>query len=178
MLKDSHAIAGPDAPAQVLPKRHGASKTARARTVLDRPPQAQGWNTTDEDEIALRLWRGRTEFTALEALEPKQAIFGTFRIRSESGSNYEVEIRSLASATNSCGCIDHRVNGLGTCKHIEGVLAVLRRQNAAAFDTAVAAGNPRVEFFLDCRAAARPALAWPASGASMRAARATGFAPS
>ena len=171
MLKDSHAMAGPDAPAQEASKRHGASKTARARAVLDRPPQAQGWSTTDEDEIALRRWRGRTEITATEALEPKQPIFGTFRIRSESGSRYEVEIRALASATNSCGCIDHRVNGLGTCKHIEGVLAVLQRQIAATFDEAVGAGSARVEIFLDRREAARPALAWPVSGASLRAAR-------
>ena len=105
MLKDSHAIAGPDALAQVPPKRHGASKTAPARAVIDRPPQAQGWNTTDEDEIALRRWRGRTEITALEVLEPKQPIFGTYRIRvvpearfaATRGRKYEVEIRSLAS---------------------------------------------------------------------------------
>jgi superfamily II DNA or RNA helicase len=171
MLKDSHAMAGPDAPAQEASKRHGASKKARVRAVLDRQPQAQGWSTTDEDEVALRRWRGRTEIAALEALEPKQPIFGTFRIRSESGSRYEVEIRALASATNSCGCIDHRVNGLGTCKHIEGVLAVLRRQDAATFDEAVGAGSARVEIFLDRREAARPALAWPVSGASLRAAR-------
>ena len=161
-------MAGQDAPAQEPSKQRGAGKTARARAVIDRPPQAQGWNTTDEEEIALRRWRGRTEVTALEALEPKQAIFGTFRIRSESGSSYEIEIRSLDQHINSCGCIDHRVNGLGTCKHIEGVLAVLRRQDAAAFDVvsktrlrhdAIGAGSARVEIFLDRREAARPALA-------------------
>ncbi len=69
----------------------------------------------------LRRWRGRTEIVAIEALEPEQPIFGTFRVRSGSGSSYDVEIRSLDGLTNSCGCIDHRVNGLGTCKHIEGV---------------------------------------------------------
>ena len=33
-----------------------------------------------------------------------------------SGSSivYDVEIRDLAGRTNSCGCIDHRVGGLGT----------------------------------------------------------------
>ena len=97
-----------------------------AWAVLERAPQSQGWNTTDEEEIALRNWRGRTDITTLEVVEPKQPIFGTFRIKSESSSIYEVEIRSLNARLNSCGCIDHRVNGLGTCKHIEGVLAVLR----------------------------------------------------
>lgn len=185
MLKDSHAVAGPDALAQDSSKLLPTGKTTRARAVLDRPPQPLGWNTTDEDEIALRRWRGRTEITTLEALEPKQEIFGTFRVRSESGGSYEIEIRSLDQRINSCGCIDHRVNGLGTCKHIEGILAVLRRQDAAAFDVvsktrlrhdAVGAGGARVEIFLDRRAAARPALAWPVSGArvsgaSLRAAR-------
>ncbi|HEY6257463.1 MAG TPA: hypothetical protein VIY51_16895, partial [Xanthobacteraceae bacterium] len=49
------------------------------------------------------------------------------RTRSGSGGAYEVEIRTLDGFGNSCGCIDHRVNGLGTCKHIEGVLAARRQ---------------------------------------------------
>ena len=166
-------MAGHDAPAQEPSKRRGAGKKARARAVLDRPPPAQGWDTTDEDEIALRRWRGRTEITAIEALEPKHPIFGTFRIRSESGSSYEVEIRSLDQHINSCGCIDHRVNGLGTCKHIEGVLAALRRQDARAFDAAAAAGNARAEIFLDRRDAVRPIVVWPGARGPRRS-RATG----
>src|SRR5438552_8784939 len=153
MLRDSHAIAGQDAPAQDSSRPRGASKKARARAVLDRPPQPQGWNTTDEEEIALRRWRGRMEIGAIEALEPRQPVFGTFRVRSESGSIYEVEIRSLDSATNSCGCIDFSVNGLGTCKHVEGAVAALRRQGVAAFDAAAGAGSARVEIFLDRRGA-------------------------
>jgi superfamily II DNA or RNA helicase len=171
MLKDSHAMAGHDAPAQEQSKRRRASRKARARAVLDRAPPAQGWKTTDADELELRRWRGRTEVSAIEALEPKHPIFGTFRIRSESGNSYEVEIRSLDQHTNSCGCIDHRVNGLGTCKHIEGALAALRRQDAQAFDAAVGAGSARMEIFLDSRTMARPALARPASGEIKPAAR-------
>ncbi len=67
----------------------------KARAVLDRPPPLQGWRTTDDDEIALRRWRGRTEIVAIEALEPKQPFFGTFRVQSGSGGFYEVEIRDL-----------------------------------------------------------------------------------
>ena len=66
----------------------------------------QGWRTTDEDEIALRRWRGRTDIVAIEALEPEHAFFGTFRAQSGSGNSYEVEIRSLDAPRNSCGCID------------------------------------------------------------------------
>ncbi len=140
-------------------KRRAAGK---ARAVLDRPPPLQGWRTTDDDEIALRRWRGRTEIIAIEALEPKQPYFGAFRVRSGSGTFYEVEIRDLDGFGNSCGCIDHRANGLGTCKHIEGVLAALRQRGARAFREAAARGSPRVEVFLDRRGAATPALMWPA----------------
>ncbi len=133
----------------------------KARTVLDRPPPLQGWRTTDDDEIALRRWRGRTEIIAIEALEPKQPYFGTFRVQSGSGGFYEVEIRDLNGFSNSCGCIDHRANGLGTCKHIEGVLAALRQRNAKAFREAAAQGSQRVEVFLDRRGVATPVLTWP-----------------
>ena len=74
--------------------KNGRRHARKARAVLDRPV-VQGWRTTDEDEIALRRWRGRTEIVAIEALEPEQPFFGTFRAQSGSGGFYEVEIRSL-----------------------------------------------------------------------------------
>jgi superfamily II DNA or RNA helicase len=145
--------------------RSGAARkrgtTLMARTVLDRPPPLQGWRTTDEEEVALRRWRGRTEIVAIQALEPKQPFFGTFRVQSGSGFFYEVEIRDLDHFSNSCGCIDHRANGLGTCKHIEGVFAALRQRSARAFREAAARGSPRVEVFLDRRGDASPKLMWP-----------------
>ena len=73
--------------------KSGRRHARKARAVLDRPPPLQGWRTTDEDEIALRRWRGRTEIVAIEALEPKHPFFGTFRVQSGSGGFYEVEIR-------------------------------------------------------------------------------------
>src|SRR6202163_4025549 len=133
------------------PAKKPARRKGRAKAVLDRPPAAEGWRTTDADEIALRRWRGSTEITAIEALESEHPIFGTFRTRSGTGGSYEVEIRNLDGSGNSCGCIDHRVNGLGTCKHIEGVLAALRRRGVRAFRAAAAAGGSRVEIFLDRR---------------------------
>ena len=145
-----------------------AAKPARASKATERPPQVQGWATTDENEIALRRWRGRTEIDVIEALEPKQPLFGTFRVSSDSGGVYEVEIRELDGRINSCGCIDHRVNGLGACKHIEGVLALLQRQHTAAFGKANASGSPRVEIYLDRRQTPRPAIAWPDAGGGPR----------
>jgi SNF2-related domain/Helicase conserved C-terminal domain len=154
------------------PTKKPARRKGRARAVLDRPPAAEGWRTSDAEEIALRRWRGSTEIVAIEALEGEHPIFGTFRSRSETGGSYEVEIRSLEAFSNSCGCIDHRVNGLGTCKHIEGVLAALRRRAVKAFRAAAAAGSARVEVFLDRRDEPHPALAWPAaSGRDVEAVR-------
>ena len=132
--------------------------------MLDRPPPLLGWRTTDEDEVALRRWRGRTEIVAIEALESKQPFFGTFRVQSGSGGFYEVEIRDLDGFSNSCGCIDHRANGLGTCKHIEGVLTALRQRSTRAFREAAACRSPRTEVFLDRRGAATPTLIWPSAG--------------
>ncbi len=88
-------------------------------------------------------------------------IFGTFRTWSGSGTVYEVEIRSLDGLENACGCIDHRVNGLGTCKHIEGVLAGLRRRGIRAFRQATAEGSQRVEVFLRRDSTPTPVLSWP-----------------
>lgn len=142
----------------------GARKGWRARTVLEQPAASRGWDTSDEHEIELRRWRGRTEITTVEAMEPGHPIFGTFRTRSESGTVYEVEIRSLDGLENTCGCIDHRVNGLGTCKHIEGVLAGLRRRGVRAFRQAAAEGARRVEVFVCRTGAPTPVIAWPRAG--------------
>ncbi len=102
-------------------------KPSKARKVLEKP-HIVGWKTSDPDEVELRRWRGRTEIAKIDALEPELVPYGTFRVRSGSGAVYAVEIRDLAGRTNSCGCVDHRVNGLGTCKHIEGVLFALRKK--------------------------------------------------
>ncbi|MDR3518763.1 MAG: DEAD/DEAH box helicase [Azospirillaceae bacterium] len=139
----------------------GTRKKSRARKVLERPV-ALGWKTSDEDEISLRRWRGITEIVGIEALEPDQSLFGTFRVRSGSGTAYEVEIRDLSGLTNSCGCIDHRVSGLGTCKHIEGVRAALRRKGVRAFKQAAIDGSPRVEVFLSRAGEPLPAISGPA----------------
>jgi hypothetical protein len=40
---------------------------------------------------------------------------------------YHAEIRDLATRQFSCTCTDFRINGLGTCKHIEALLLQLAR---------------------------------------------------
>jgi len=95
-------------------------------------------------------------------VELRFPVFGTFRTGSEGGGAYEVEVRSLAERDNSCGCPDFQVNGLGTCKHVEAVLA---RFSKAALARASREGDPRAEVFLR-RAGERPEVRvrWPATG--------------
>jgi hypothetical protein len=140
-------------------KRKAKSK---AKAVLDKPA-SPGWNTSDDHEIELRRWRGTTEIQAVKAQERDHPYFGTFSAQSVSGGSYEVEVRSLTEMTNSCGCIDHRVNRLGTCKHIEGVINSMAQGRANSFLNAQKTGSPRVEVFLDRRASPpAPAVTWPA----------------
>jgi hypothetical protein len=144
-------------------------RKTKARKALEKP-QVLGWNTSDTDEIQIRQWRGRTEAAKAEALEPQFGPYGTFRVRSGTGGLYEVEIRDLTNHNNSCGCIDHRVNALGTCKHIEGVLFALRRKmGARAFRAAAAKGSPRVEVFFRRDGAPTPMLGGAALSADTRA---------
>jgi hypothetical protein len=124
-------------------KRGTPAPGRKARAVLARAP-VQGWRTSDEDEIAPPRWRGRTVILDVTASGRDQGFFGLFRARSASGGAYDVEIRSLDQTINSCGCIDHRVNGLGTCKHVEGVLAAVERGKARAFRAAAPAGSPKI----------------------------------
>ncbi len=132
---------------------------------MDRPPSFVGWRTSDQEEITRRLWRGRTEVLAVEALELADRFFGAYRVRSASGASYEVEIRSLATRENSCGCVDHAVNGLGTCKHIEGALHALRRGRSRQFDQAARQGCPWAEVYVSRQGESEVRLQWPADPA-------------
>ena len=120
----------------------------------DRPPTFRGWISTDEGEIGRREWRGRTEIVDVHALDGSPHPFGDYQVTSSNGSSYTVEIRSLGTHINSCGCRDHRTNRLGTCKHIEGVLHHLRGNRAAPSRRRIPKGqesNGRIKIFLDER---------------------------
>ena len=120
----------------------------------DRPPTFRGWISTDEGEIGRREWRGRTEIADVLALDGSPHPFGDYQVTSSSGSSYTVEIRSLGTHINSCGCRDHRTNRLGTCKHIEGALHYLRGSRAAPTRRRKPKGpesSGRIEIFLDER---------------------------
>jgi len=114
-------------------------------------PVFQGWRTTDEEEIARRRHRGATESFSIQANTSHHPYYGNYSVRSSSGGDYDVEIRSLHETNNSCGCPDYAVNQLGTCKHIEAVLHKLSKQGKRRFNVAANKNSPLVEIFLNQR---------------------------
>ena len=133
--------------------------------------QAQhlGWSTNDAAEIERRRLRGTSESFQVERLAQGDNFFGTYQVGSESGQTYSVEIRSLVEPVNSCNCPDQRINGLGSCKHIEATLIRLQYRRKRAFRDAAAKGSPYIEIFVD-RRDHQFRISWP--GGSQRRSRA------
>ncbi len=106
------------------------------------------WRTTDQEEINRRKLRAAKEPMRFRNLTPAQAVFSNFSIASASGQTYQVELRSLKPLVSSCTCVDFRVNGLGTCKHVEALLRWLRT-DADAVRQAETSGSPRIDLVPD-----------------------------
>ena len=80
---------------------------------------------------ALRRQFGRDQSFVLENLGD-QPFFSEFRVRNpQSQASYRVSIRGLVAGDNYCSCPDYSTNELGTCKHIEFVLARLEKKRGA-----------------------------------------------
>jgi hypothetical protein len=123
-------------------------KRARKPAAAPFPPQTD-WRTTDADELAKRKLRAREERHRITNLEPEHPIFSNFEVRSQSGMTYRAEIRDVASKQFSCTCPDFRINGLGTCKHIEAILLQLSRRYRAEFKGAERVSSPRADIVPD-----------------------------
>ena len=129
--------------------RKPARKTRASGPTL---PPATDWRTTDADELAKRKLRAREERHRITNLDPAQPIFSNFEVRSPSGMTYRAEIRDVASRQFSCACTDFRINGLGTCKHIEAILLQLARRHRAEFRAAERVSSSRVDVVADLAA--------------------------
>jgi hypothetical protein len=116
---------------------------------IARLTRAYDWRTTDQDEIKLRQQRGREEPPRIRNLEPAHRIFSQFEVVSRSGMTYVVELRSLADRIFSCTCTDFRVNGLGTCKHVEAVLLNIEARFPRNFAGAMQNGSDRIDVVCD-----------------------------
>ena len=146
-----------------MPASRGRTKKT-TRSKKPREPKFQGWSTTDEQEVERRRWRGRTQVFGFERLEPKLEYFGDFEVESSSAGSYTVEIRDLKELVNSCTCRDFETSGLGTCKHIEGVLHLLAGSGKRRFNEAARAGSPRIEMHVADDPAPDIAIRFPANG--------------
>src|SRR5437879_1472960 len=112
-------------------------------------PSLHNWRTTDQDEINRRRLRAQTEEFRIANLAPRHPIFSNFRVQSGSGLTYSVEIRDLRQPQFACDCVDFRINGLGTCKHVEAVLLHLQARFKRLYQTAARNGTTRLEVVPD-----------------------------
>jgi ERCC4-related helicase len=79
----------------------------------------------------LRRQFGREQTFGLENIGA-EAFFSEFRVSNpQSKSAYRVAIRGKLPGDNYCACHDYATNELGTCKHIEFVLALLENKRGA-----------------------------------------------
>src|SRR5688572_22416731 len=111
-------------------------RTSRRSTGSPALPPPTDWRTTDADEILKRQVRAREERARIENLDSAHVIFSDFAVRSPSGLTYRVEIRDVARRQFFCTCTDFRINGLGTCKHVEAVLLRQSRKHRPEFAAA------------------------------------------
>lgn len=127
------------------------TENSKRRSQTSRPnlPPATDWRTTDADELLKRQIRAQEERFRITNLEPAHPIFSNFKIQSASGMTYQAEIRDLATRQFSCTCTDFRINGLGTCKHIEALLLYLGRKHRAEFKAAAKSNSPRIDIVVD-----------------------------
>ncbi len=84
-----------------------------------------------EWQRALRRQFGREQDFRLENLGA-EPFLSEFRVsNAQSKSSYRVAIRGRQPGDNFCACPDYATNELGTCKHIEFVLAQLEKKRGA-----------------------------------------------
>jgi len=114
-------------------------------------PSPHNWRTTDEEEINRRRARAQTEDFRVSNSEPRHPIFSNFRVNSGSGLTYSVEIRDVRGRHFACDCVDFRINGLGTCKHIEAVLLHLQGRFRRLFQAAANGPSPRLDVVPDAQ---------------------------
>jgi len=112
-------------------------------------PSQHNWRTTDQDEINRRRLRAQTEDFSISNTDARHPVFSNFRVCSGSGLTYSVEIRDIQQRQFACDCVDFRINGLGTCKHVEAVLLYLEARLRRLFQQAARNGSTRLDVVPD-----------------------------
>ena len=79
-----------------------------------------------EEQIDIRRRRAAEEGLSIQNLG-RNRVFSDYQVTNpKTEGKYRVSIRGFDTGDNTCECPDFRTNTLGTCKHIEAVLAALR----------------------------------------------------
>src|SRR5438105_10163780 len=112
-------------------------------------PSPHDWRTTDQDEINRRRLRAQMEEFRIVNANSRYPIFSNFRVGSGSGLTYSVEIRNLQQRQFACDCVDFRINGLGTCKHVEAVLLHLQARFKRLYHAAFRSGSSPLDVVPD-----------------------------
>ena len=100
-----------------------------------------------QEQIDRRHKRGLEELTKI-VNRGRHPVYSAFEVASTSERAYTVQIRSLTERLNTCTCPDYRTNTIGTCKHIEGVLANLEKQFTDRWDEFVAQAPPITQMYV------------------------------
>jgi ERCC4-related helicase len=129
-----------------MKKRKTKKKLSPVEELKQSLPPVTNWNTTDEHETARRRLRAIEEPPlSIENLDPKHPVFSNFRVKSQSGEEYTVEIRDLKNRVFASDTVDFQINGLGTDKHVEAVLMHLQETERKAFNDALENGSDRID---------------------------------
>ncbi len=85
-----------------------------------------------EEQIDIRRKRAANEGLKIQNLG-RNRVFSDYRVTNpRTGGQYRVSVRGFEVGDNTCECPDFRSNTLGTCKHIEAVLAAICENAPAA----------------------------------------------
>jgi SNF2 family DNA or RNA helicase len=85
-----------------------------------------------EEQIDIRRQRALEGKFQIEG-PAEDEVFGEYQVTNPTtGGQYQVTIRGFDVGDNACTCPDFRTNTLGTCKHIEAVLVLLREETPPA----------------------------------------------
>jgi superfamily II DNA or RNA helicase len=102
------------------------------------PPQKKLSRQHKPADMSLEQWQTelRRQFGREQKFQLQNTggapVFSEFQVLNpESRGTYRVVIRGRLPGDNFCGCADFATNTLGTCKHIEFVLAKLERKRGA-----------------------------------------------
>jgi len=100
-----------------------------------------------QEQIERRRKRGLEELAKI-VNRGQHPVYSTFEVTSTSERVYTVQVRSLTERLNTCTCPDYRTSTIGTCKHIEGVLANLEKEFAERWQEFIAQAPPITQLYV------------------------------